>query len=455
MVKKKSILRGAVTGGLLAVMALGTLASPVAASAADVSGWSGTGDTRTAAAAGATARITVTDKMQVKSSGAAVNLATVRDGGELGLNIIGLPEGFPCAQGKECVRGSVIIDFGQRVTNPKIKLGNLGGDVFTSPGNSVNGTAKYTLRTAGVSLSSVAGNLDVTGTTITSNDFGAKNGTVRVNGTVSRVEFQVTMRSKASFFGLPVWTKVPSDLHSIDLDIDAPTKPVLTIDKNDQQTDVTLGQSLTYDIVVKNTGNGTATNVVVSDPLPDGLDFVSGSGPGGTTVTASGRTISAAVGSLAPGASATLKVNATVNPFAAPGALTNQACVIATNAAKVCDDDVDIVKRGYFQYTFNHTPGDPKPGDTVTYRLEYSNNGNVDSANAEIAFGIGQILDDSTWNPSTLSASSGAVSFTGDTIDWKGPLAQGAKAVVTFTGEWNGEGDGLAFPDVSYYGEAR
>lgn len=579
--KKISILRGALAGGLLAALAVGALAAAPAATAADVNGWTGSGDTRTASAAGTTAKISTTDKIQVKSSGDVVNLATVRDGGELGLNVIGLNEGYPCKNGVECVRGTVVVDFGQQVVNPKIKLGNLGGDVY-SIGGIVRSSAKYTLKTAGVTLSSTSGNLDVTANTITSTNFAAKSGTVQVNGTVSKIEFQVTMRSKGAFLGLvPTWTKVPSDLHSIDIDVDKPKKPVLTVDKNDHrdaavigdqlsydivvrntgdatatnvaisddlpagltgitasytagtsgqvtvagqqvrgtipslapgasstltvkatvststplgnlrnnacavatssnqacdgddttitkltkpiltitkddgQGDVTLGQNLTYGIVVKNTGDGAASNVVVSDPLPSGLDFVSGSGPGGIAVTAAGRNVTANVGTLAPGQSVTLTVNAKVNQSAAPGALTNQACAVASNASNVCATDTDTVKREFFQYTFNSNPTDPQPGQTVTYRMEFGNNGNVDSANAEIEYALAGVLDDSTWNPSSVTASSGTATVTGNSIDWKGPLASGQTVVITFTGVWNGNGDGFAFPGITYYGSAR
>lgn len=579
--KKTSFLRGALTVGVLTALAAGALAGAPAASAADVNGWSGSGDTRTASAAGATARITTTDKVQIKSSGDVVNLATVRDGGELGLNVIGLNEGYPCKNGIECVRGNVVVDFGQQVTNPKITLANLGGDVY-SIGGVVQSSAKYTLKTSGVSLSAVSGNLDVTSNTITSTSFAAKTGTVQVNGTVSKVEFQLSMRSKGAFLGLvPTWTKVPSDLHSIDIDVDKPTAPALTVDKNDHrdsavigdqlsydivvrntgtaaasnvvvsddlpagltgitasytagttgqvsvtgqrvqgtipslapgasstitvkatvgastpignlrnnacavgtatnqacdwddttitkkttpvltiskddgQGDVKLGQDLTYDIVVRNTGDGAATNVVVSDPLPAGLDFVSGSGPSGVTVSASGRTVTANLGTLEAGQSVTLKVNVKVNQSAPPGALTNQACAVAGNAANVCATDTDTVKREFFQYTFNSNPTDPTPGQAVTYRMEFGNNGNVDSANAEIAYTLAGILDDSSWNPSSVTANRGTVTVSGDSIDWKGPLASGETVVITFTGVWNGNGDGFAFPNVTYYGSAR
>jgi len=148
-------------------------------------------------------------------------------------------------------------------------------------------------------------------------------------------------------------------------------------------------------------------------------------------------------------------VNAKVNQSAPPGALTNQACAVAGNAANVCATDTDTVKREFFQYTFNSNPTDPTPGQAVTYRMEFGNNGNVDSANAEIAYTLAGILDDSSWNPSSVTANRGTVTVSGDSIDWKGPLASGETVVITFTGVWNGNGDGFAFPNVTYYGSAR
>ncbi|WP_181800622.1 DUF11 domain-containing protein, partial [Microbacterium sp. H6] len=136
------------------------------------------------------------------------------------------------------------------------------------------------------------GDLDVTSNTITSTNFASKSGTVRVNGTVSRVVFQVTMRSKGAFLGLiPTWTKVPSDLHSIDIDVDKPTKPVLTVDKNDHRDAAVIGDQLSYDIVVKNSGDAAATNVAISDDLPAGLTGITASYTAGTSgqVTVSGQ----------------------------------------------------------------------------------------------------------------------------------------------------------------------
>lgn len=105
-----------------------------------------------------------------------------------------------------------------------------------------------------------------------------------------------------------------------------------------------------------------------------------------------------------------------------------------------------------FQYTFNTSPTNPLPGQVVTYQMEFINHGAIDSTKSRIDYSITGILDDATLSPSTLSATRSDVTIAGDEISWTGPLASGEKVTITFDAVWNGQGDGLAFPSVGYYG---
>jgi uncharacterized repeat protein (TIGR01451 family) len=79
-----------------------------------------------------------------------------------------------------------------------------------------------------------------------------------------------------------------------------------------------------YTITVSNRGPDTAPNVVVSDPLPAGVAYVSSSTPTGTvTFKASDSTVTWQVGKLANGASAVLQL--VVKVTAKKGAFTNVA----------------------------------------------------------------------------------------------------------------------------------
>ncbi|MEP7122963.1 MAG: DUF11 domain-containing protein [Byssovorax sp.] len=84
------------------------------------------------------------------------------------------------------------------------------------------------------------------------------------------------------------------------------------------------GAPIAYTLAVSNLGQATAVNPVVTDALPAGTTFVSASSTGGSCSLAGG-TVTCALASLAPNASATITVNVTTtNPG---GSITNTAVV--------------------------------------------------------------------------------------------------------------------------------
>ncbi|MEW1633029.1 hypothetical protein AB0469_03040 [Streptomyces sp. NPDC093801] len=80
----------------------------------------------------------------------------------------------------------------------------------------------------------------------------------------------------------------------------------LAVTKAADATTVTVGQTVTYRITVRNAGPNDATGVTVTDRLPDGLAFLSAEGPGRHD-PATGRWT---VGGLPVGATATLVLRA-------------------------------------------------------------------------------------------------------------------------------------------------
>ncbi|HVX15780.1 MAG TPA: DUF4214 domain-containing protein, partial [Pirellulales bacterium] len=90
----------------------------------------------------------------------------------------------------------------------------------------------------------------------------------------------------------------------------------------------TVGQNLTYVLVVTNTGAAAADNVSVSDTLPSGLTFVSGSTDvNGVTVNDNNGTLTANLGTVAAGVVETVTI--VVTPTA-PGLVTNTATISTT-----------------------------------------------------------------------------------------------------------------------------
>ncbi len=96
-----------------------------------------------------------------------------------------------------------------------------------------------------------------------------------------------------------------------------------------------VGETLTYTLVVTNRGPSTATSVTLTDDLPQQVTPGTASASQGTC-TLGGRTLSCALGTLAPDGTATVTVTATrdaAQPF------TNQASVTATEPDPTPDDN--------------------------------------------------------------------------------------------------------------------
>lgn len=89
------------------------------------------------------------------------------------------------------------------------------------------------------------------------------------------------------------------------------------------------GDQLTYTIVVTNAGPSVAQGVTMTDVLPAGVTFVSGTGPNGTTLTAAGQTVNVTIGTMDPAATQTYTIIAQVNPNF-EGVLSNVVTVATT-----------------------------------------------------------------------------------------------------------------------------
>ena len=87
-----------------------------------------------------------------------------------------------------------------------------------------------------------------------------------------------------------------------------------------------IGQDYTYTFTVNNYGPDAATDLNFTNTLPTGVTFVSASASQGTTDSSTPGTVTADLGDLASGASAT--VNITIKPTAV-GSITDSASVLA------------------------------------------------------------------------------------------------------------------------------
>ncbi len=112
-------------------------------------------------------------------------------------------------------------------------------------------------------------------------------------------------------------------------------QPDLSVAKTTSASQVISGASVTFTIVVTNSGGGDATAVTVTDLLPAGLTYVSSNASQGTYVPGTGVWT---VGALAAGGSATLEIDADVT--AAEGTtVTNTATITASTPADATPGD--------------------------------------------------------------------------------------------------------------------
>lgn len=118
---------------------------------------------------------------------------------------------------------------------------------------------------------------------------------------------------------------------------------VLEVTQTDNATVVAAGGFLTYVISIRNNGPSTATNIVVTDTLPAGVTFSSGTASNGGSVSSSTNGATATIPSLASGATATVTIIGAVGS-SATGTLTNSASVDSAEpeAAVVATDTTSV-----------------------------------------------------------------------------------------------------------------
>jgi large repetitive protein len=191
--------------------------------------------------------------------------------------------------------------------------------------------------------------------------------------------------------------------------------PNLHISKVADHTTANPGDVVNYTTTVDNpsarapddplagTPVNAATNVVVADPLPSGLDFVSFTNDGGgrCSYTAAARTITCNVGTLQPDATFTYSYNATVSASAqgdTSTSLANYACYNANS-----EDQPNVVFHGCDPATVVVPPAPPSPqpadlgvvktvshnivapGDTLTWTVVGTNYGPATSTGFVLA----------------------------------------------------------------------
>lgn len=198
-------------------------------------------------------------------------------------------------------------------------------------------------------------------------------------------------------------------------------QPHLQAVKTVNPTTATPGSTLTYTIVISNTGGGPATGVQFQDNIPTGTTYVSGSATASSgTVTFGGTSVNW-IGNIPANGSVTITFQVTVNAtFQCPGVVDNVGMVLfngqvlATNGVVtqiVCPPNVIIEKMV--------SPTFANLGDTLWYTITLSNPTAtpIIGATAE-----DQIPPGTTYVSGSAWASSGSATWVPNKVVWSGNI---------------------------------
>ena len=177
----------------------------------------------------------------------------------------------------------------------------------------------------------------------------------------------------------------------------AVTKAATLLIDADGDSAVSPGDTLRYLITVSNTGNRTATGVLITDVLDSNIALVDGSALASQgSITRADRQVDANLGSIGGGRSATVDLQVRVASSIAENVtqIANQAAASSTNAADTKSDDPATAAPGDATVTALHAApkvtvtktdaiqtdadrsGGATSGDTIAYTLVITNSGN-------------------------------------------------------------------------------
>ena len=162
-------------------------------------------------------------------------------------------------------------------------------------------------------------------------------------------------------------------------------EPILELTKTNAPTgQVNPGDTIHYTLCYSNTGNGNATNVVLTDIVPVRTTYVAGSATGGGTFN--NGILTWDLGTLAPDAAACVGFDATVN-MTQPGVGETVLALTVDNTAHLDSAVLPRITRSVSNplnafvrpilTKVNDPTGEVLPGSTIKYTLCYRNDGNV------------------------------------------------------------------------------
>ena len=210
--------------------------------------------------------------------------------------------------------------------------------------------------------------------------------------------------------------------------------PQVSISKTASTPTLTPGGTITYTVVVNNTGTVPANGTVVNDPVPAGIASMTWTCAGACGAASGSGAINDTIGTLPVGGSATYTVTAQVSATP-PAVVTNTASVTPGGGGVClngCSSSASVPPVP--QLSVSKTASTPTltPGGTITYTVVVSNAGSVAASGTVVNDPVPAGIDSMTW---TCAGACGAASGSGAINDTIGTLPVGGSATYTVTAQ--------------------
>jgi uncharacterized repeat protein (TIGR01451 family) len=185
-------------------------------------------------------------------------------------------------------------------------------------------------------------------------------------------------------------------------------KPVLAIEST-APSEQYLGRTLSYNITVKNTGNGMAENAVLVTSVPENVKFMSATEGGNFTHMSPGK-VTWNIGALAPNASKTVRMELSSDQ---PGEVSTTATANAKCAEAVTSSSqIKVAGIAAILLEVIDSPDPIEIGQNVTYTVKVTNQGSAaDTAiriNCMLEKGMEYVTSD---GPTKATVDGGKISF--------------------------------------------
>ncbi|GAA1948614.1 DUF11 domain-containing protein [Amycolatopsis minnesotensis] len=202
------------------------------------------------------------------------------------------------------------------------------------------------------------------------------------------------------------------------------------------------GDTVRYTVTVRNEGDGPAPGATITDDLTGVVDDARYNDDAKTDTPTQPSYDPALkkltwTGDIAPGATVTMTYSVTVGtPPGGDKRLKNTVTVPESNCAEgstdpACSSEVPVAS---LKIAKHGTPDNPGPGDTVTYTITVTNDGEADWTAATFTDDLSGVADDARYNgDATATAGTTAYDAAANRLSWTGDVAKGATVTITYT----------------------